>query len=98
MDNVERVITEIQGDSEIMRTRFTGLLDETANVLERHGFGLTRAFLLEKQSHANMKRQSTALLQILEKLEQYPDINSDRKTARLIIKAVSSLQREARND
>ncbi len=92
MDNVEKVISEIENDNEVMRVRYTGLLDNTADVLEKHGFGLTKAFLLEKQSHAGLKDQARALLKVLEKLEKYADISTDRKTARLIIKAVSSLK------
>lgn len=92
MDNVERVLLEIENDNEIMRVRYTGLLDSTADMLEKHGFGLTKAFLLEKQGHAGSRYQARALLKVVEKLEKYPDINADRKTARLIIKAIDSLQ------
>ena len=94
MDNVEKVISEIESDSEIMKVRFTGLLDTTADELEKHGFGSTKAFLMEKQSHASLKEQARALLKVLEKLEKYPDISADRKTARLIIKAINSLKLE----
>lgn len=94
MDNVEKVLLEIENDNEIMKVRFTGLLDTTADELEKHGFGSTKAFLLEKQGHAGLKDQARALLEILKKLEKY-DI-SDRKTARLIIKAVNSLQSKRR--
>lgn len=96
MDNVEKVILEIEADNEIMKVRFTGLLDTTADELEKHGFGSTKAFLLEKQSHAGLKDQARALLKVLEKLEKYPDISADGKTARLIIKAINSLQSKRR--
>jgi hypothetical protein len=92
MDDVEKLISEIDNDNEIMRVRFTGLLDETANMLEKHGFGIAKAFLLEKQGHRELKWQAEALLKILGKIEGYPTISSDRKTARLIIKAVDSLR------
>lgn len=92
MDNVEKVILEIENDSEIMRVRYTGLLDTTANEVEKHGFGSTKAFLMEKQSHAGLGDQARALLKVLEKLEKYPDIRADRKTARLIFKAINSLK------
>ena len=96
MDNVEKVLLEIEADNEIMKVRFTGLLDTTADELEKHGFGSTKAFLLEKQSHASLKDQARALLKVLEKVEKYPDISADRKTVRLIIKAVNSLQYKRR--
>jgi hypothetical protein len=96
MDNVEKVISEIEHDSGIMRVRFTGLLDDTANVLERYGLGSAKAFLLEKQGHDNLRQQATALISVLEKLEKYPDVSRDRKTMRLIIKAISSMQRQGR--
>jgi len=96
VDNVEKVILEIENDNDIMKVRFTGLLDTTADELEKHGFGSTKAFLLEKQSHASLKDQARALLKVLEKVEKYPDISADRKTVRLIIKAVNSLQYKRR--
>ena len=92
MDDAEKLISEIDNDSEIMRVRFTGLLDETANMLEKHGFGIAKAFLLEKQGHKELKWQAEALLKVLGRIERYPRISSDRKTARLIIKAVDSLR------
>jgi len=100
VDNVEKVISEIESDHNIMRVRFTGLLDTTADELEKHGFGSTKVFLLEKQSHTGLEHQAGALLKVIEKLEKYPDISADRKTARLIIKAVSSLKsiRRGEND
>ena len=96
MDNVEKVLLEIENDNEIMKVRFTGLLDTTADMREKHGFGSTKAFLLEKQGHAGLKDQARALLKVLEKLEKYPDISADGKTARLIIKAINSLQSKRR--
>lgn len=96
MDDVEKLISEIENDEEIMRARFTGLLDETANMLEKHGFGTIEAFLLEKQSHKNLEGQAKALLKVLAKIKEYPRISLDRKTARLIIKAVDSLKSRRR--
>ena len=93
MDNVDKVLLEIEADNEIMKVRFTGLLDTTADMREKHGFGTTKAFLLEKQGHTGLKDQARALLKVLEKLE---NISADGKTARLIIKAVNSLQYKRR--
>lgn len=95
-DDVKRLISEIEDDTGIMRVRFTGLLDDTANMLEKHGFGTTEAFLLEKRSHRDLEHQTEALLKILSKIEECPKISSDRKTARLIIKAVGSLKSRKR--
>lgn len=92
MDNVERLIAEIENDREIMSTKFSGLADDTANVLEKYGFGVAKAFLMEKQSHKNLRVQAGTLLKVLEKVERYPAITSDRKTVRLIIKAVDALR------
>ena len=96
MDSVEKVISEIASDTSIMRVRFTGLLDDTANVLERYGLGAAKAFLLGKQSHGDLRQQATALIRILVILEKYADVSRDRKTMRLIIKAISSIQRQGR--
>ena len=92
MDNVERVLSDIGGDADIMRVRFTGLLDDVANILEKHGFGVTKAFLMEKQGHRELEQQAKALLRVLEKIERFPDVSGDRKTVRLIIKAVNMLK------
>lgn len=92
MDDVEKLISEIEHNNEIMRVRFTGLLHDTADMLERHGFGITKAFLLEKQGHKELRWQAEALSKILGKIEEYPGISSDKKTARLIIKSVDSLR------
>jgi len=92
LDNVERVLSDIRQDAEIMRTRFTGLVDDVANILEKHGFGVAKAFLLEKEGHRELQYQAKALLRVLEKVETYPDVSADRATARLIIKAVSMLK------
>lgn len=96
MDNIEMLISEIENDNEIMGVKFTGLLDDTADVLEKQGFGVAKAFLMEKQSHRGLKDQAGALLKVLEKMEKYHGISADRKTARLIIKAVESLKSKRR--
>jgi hypothetical protein len=92
LDNVERVLSDIENDPEIIEVRFTGLLDDVANIAEKHGFGMAKAFLMEKQSHGNLRRQAKALSAVLEKIEKYPDISADRKTVRLIVKAVVALK------
>jgi len=92
LDDVEKLLSEIENDARIMGVRFTGLLDDTANILEKQGFGVTKTFLLEKQSHGNLQRQAGALLRVLEKLEEHPNISADRKTSRLIIKSLEPLK------
>lgn len=92
MDDVEKVLAEIENDPEIMKVRFTGLTDETANVLEKHGFGVTKTFLLEKQTHRGLQSQARFLLRVLEKMERYPAVSTDRRTARLIVKVIDSLK------
>ncbi len=94
MDDVERLLSDIQSDREIMRTKFTGLLDDTADVLEKHGFGITRAFLLEKKGRPQLRQQAEALLKILDLIERYSSIKSDRTTARLLIKCIDSLRKQ----
>jgi hypothetical protein len=96
MDDVERIISEVEKDEEIMRVRFTDLLHKTADMLEKHGFGTAKVFLLEKQSRGSLEQQAQALVKILGIIERYPKIASDRKTARLIIKAIDSLKSRRR--
>lgn len=93
MDNVDRVLAEIKGDSEIMRVRFSGFLDDVANILERHGFGITKAFLLERQERKGLRAQASALLKVLEKIEKYPDVSANREVGRLIIRAIEPIQK-----
>ena len=89
-DNISSVF---QADKPV---RIQAFVTQPADELEKHGFGSTKVFLLEKQSHASSAYQARALLRVLEKLEKYPDIVADRKTARLIIKAIDSLKSKGR--
>jgi len=92
LDNVEKLISQIKNDPEIMRARLTGLADDVANVLEKHGWGTAKTYLLEKQNRYELKTQATALLKVLDKMEGYPDIKSNRRVARLIFKTLNSIK------
>jgi hypothetical protein len=90
LDNVEIILSEIKSDQEIMRVRFTSsFLDNTADVFERHGWGTTEAFLLEKQNRHELKEQATALLKVLKIMEKH---KVNRSVGRLIIKTLIPLK------
>lgn len=94
MDNVEKLLSQIKNDIDIMKVKFTArFLDNAADVLEKHGFGTCKTFLHEKQSRdEELRDQATAILRVLDKVEEYPDIKTNRKVMRLIIKALISLK------
>lgn len=90
MDNVEKVLSEIKSDREVMKVRFTAsFLDSAAAVFERYGRGTTQAFLLEKQNRHELRAQATALLKVLKSMEEH---GVNRRVGRLIIKTLIPLQ------
>jgi len=97
MDDVENLLKEIQEDKNIVNTKFSSsFLDNVSEVYEKHGFGVTKVFLLEKQKREKLREQARALLNVLNKLERYPRIKSDRKIVRLIIKVLKALTPQRR--
>lgn len=92
MDEIESLIYEIENDRNIMNTRFTAsFLSDISEVFEKHGFGVTKAFLLEKQGRRELYEQATTMLRVLEKLERCPKVQTDRAVGRLFIKTLKSI-------
>lgn len=62
-------------------------------VFEKHGFGVTKMFLLEKRKRKGLKYQADALLEIIKKFEDYNEIKQNRSIGRYIIKTLNTLRR-----
>ena len=89
MDRIQRLLREIQNDRSLMDVHYTrASLNKTAEIFERYGFGTTKVFLLEKRS-----READALLKIVYKFENIPDIVRNRSIGRMIIKTLITLRR-----
>ena len=97
MDDVEKLLNEIKEDESVVKTRFSAnFLDSVSEIYEKHGFGATKAFLLDKQQRRELKKQATALLNVLNKFEKYPRVKDDRRIGRIIIKILGTLTSQRR--
>lgn len=90
MDRIQKLLREIKNDRSIMAVRYkSSFLDNVANIFEKHGFGTAKVFLLEKQKSRELRRdQAHAILKILEKFENIPEIVTNRSIGRMIIKTL----------
>lgn len=91
MDDVEKIITEIKNDNYIAKTKFTGLLNDVADVYEKYGIGQTKLFLIDKKNRRELQNQAEAIMRVIEIIERYPKIKNQRITCRLIIKNINSI-------
>ena len=88
MDRIQTLLKEIQNDRSLMDVHYTrASLNNTAEIFERYGFGTTKVFLLEKRS-----KEADALLKILGKFENIPEIVINRSIGRTIIKTLDTLK------
>lgn len=94
MDVIERLLDEVKNDKKVQECRYfsSNFLNNVADVFEKHGFGTTKTFLWEKQSRGNLKYQATALLSVLEKLEECEQIKQNRSLGRYIIKTLITIK------
>lgn len=97
MDRIEKLIKEIQDDRSVWQdprgrpTRFSGkFLNSVGDIFEQHGFGVTRVYL-QNQSVRD-RSQAVGLLKVLEKMEMYQEIKSNRAIGRYIIKSLYTLK------
>jgi len=93
MDLIESLMEEIKSDEKVQRTNFkSNFLNNVADVLEKHGFGTTKTFLLEKRERRSLHYQADALLSVIEKLEKCDEIRQNRSIGRYIIKTLIALK------
>jgi hypothetical protein len=103
MDNIERLLKEIKEDLSIWKERrrdgrsfniqfSSNFLNDVAEVFEKHGFGTTKTFLLDKREKRKLRSQANSLLKVIAKFEKYPEIRANRAKGRLIIKTLDALK------
>lgn len=93
MDAVEKLIKEIKADNEVQNCRFSSnFLNNVADVFEKHGFGVTKVFLLEKEGRRELKYQASALLSVLEILDKSEEVKQNRSIGRYIIKTLITIK------
>ena len=94
MDVIERLIGEIKNDRKVQRTNFkANFLNNVGDVFEKHGFGVTKTFLLEKRERRSLRYQADAMLDIIEKFENCNEIKQNRAIGRYIIKTLNTFKR-----
>ncbi|RLA93866.1 MAG: hypothetical protein DRG83_20405 [Deltaproteobacteria bacterium] len=100
MDNIEKLLKEIKEDRRIWEIRkgdkkysisFSGkFLDTVGEIFEKHGFGVTKVYLLNQTGRQRVEAQS--MLKVLEKLESCPEVRQNRAIGRYVIKTLENLK------
>lgn len=90
MDKVKRLLDEISRIPELRAFKAGRLLNDVAEIYERHGAGVTRAYLLNRKAE-----ERGLLIKIIDKLEACPDTRSNRAIGRQIIKCLFELRKGA---
>ncbi|MGB8657441.1 MAG: hypothetical protein WCE90_06600 [Candidatus Zixiibacteriota bacterium] len=96
MDNIERLLNDIKEDKDIWEDRgkpirFSGnFLQDVADVFEKHGFGVTKTFLLNRAGRSRV--EALKLFRIIEKFQKVPEIMTNRGIGRSIIKSLETLK------
>jgi hypothetical protein len=94
MDYIGKLIEEIRENEDFKETYFTSsFINNVSEVFERYGFGVTKIFLVDKEKKFETRNQAKALLKIISKFENYPQMKQDRRIGRLIIKNLDTLKR-----
>ena len=100
MDNVEKLLKEIKEDPMVWippgKDRrpifFSGkFLDTVGEIFEKHGFGTAKVYLLNQSGRDRI--QALGLKRVLEKMEKYPEIVSNRAIGRYVIKTLEMLKK-----
>ncbi|MFQ5963847.1 MAG: hypothetical protein ACE5KZ_06145 [Candidatus Scalinduaceae bacterium] len=94
MDTIQRLMKEIKADREVQNCRYftSNFLNNVADVFEKHGFGVTKVFLIEKKVRRELKWQATALLSVLNILDGSEEVKQKRSIGRCIIKALETIK------
>jgi len=93
MDAIEKLLKEISADKEVRNCKFfSNFLNNVADVFERHGFGATKVFLLEKKERRELRSQATALLSVLNTLSKSEEVHQNRSIGRYIIKTLITIK------
>ncbi len=94
MDSIEKIMKEIRADKDVQKCRFftSNFLNNVADVFERHGYGATKVFLLEKKGRSQLRHQAEALLSVLKILDKSEEIRQNRSIGRYIIKTLITIK------
>lgn len=96
MDNIERLLREIKDDKEVWDERgkpvkfSSNFLQDVADIFEKHGFGVTKTFLLNRAGRSRV--EALKLLKIIAKFQNVPEIKTNRGIGRSIIKSLETLK------
>jgi len=93
-DPIEHVIQEIKNCRQFKTARQKrrlkpNFLNNVAEIFENHGFETTRIYLLDKRNKRDMKKQSEAVLTVLEMMRKCPSIHQHRAIGRQVIKTLN---------
>jgi hypothetical protein len=95
MDNVTELLSDLSKMPEIrsLERRASGFLNDVAEIYERDGAGVARAFLLNQRAK---RREASLLERVIEKLESCPEVRTRRSIGRQIIKGLFELKQGAK--
>lgn len=94
MDAIEQVIKDIRGNKDVLNCKFysANFLNNVADVFERHGFGATKVFLLDKKQRRELTHQAQAIQGVLRIMENSDEIKQNRSIGRYIIKTLTTIK------
>lgn len=102
MDNIEKLIKELKEENFIWSIRGKPIefsakfLETTGEIFEKHGFGVTRVYLLNQSGRDRV--QANSLLKVIEIMEKYPEVVNNRAIGRYIIKSLIEIKKGGLND
>ena len=96
MDAVGTLLDTIAKMPELARMDWKAgsFLNDVAEIYERHGAGVTRAYLLTQSGRRN-RPEAPMLLKIIDKFENCAEVRTNRAIGRQIIKCLFELKKGA---
>ncbi len=103
MDRIEKLLKEIEEDREVWeyrdrdnkvrRIEYSGkFLNDVGQIFERHGAGATKLYLLHQTDRGKYQAmRANRLKRVIDRMEQYQEIRSNRAIGRYVIKTVEIL-------
>lgn len=93
-DPIETILKKLRNDADVRKTYFTSnFLNNVREVLDCHGFGATKVFLLDKLDKKDLHWQAQTLLQkVIPLLEASDKIRTQPAIAGFIIKSLTAIK------
>ncbi len=93
-DTIETILKKLRDDAEVRKTRFTSnFLNNVREVLDYHGFGATKVFLLDKLDKKDSQWQAQTLLKrVIPLLEASDKIRTQPSIGAYIIKSLNAIK------